>query len=403
MMRYTFLLLTFLLSFKLWAQPQLGLVAYYSFENCDAKDVSLNNSDGIVFGEPVCGCGVQGNSLYFDGMDDYAVLTGNVETFFRASRFTLSFYFRVDDQSGTHDILSKRLDCDNDHAFSIRYVPATHTLLVDLAESDTVRTAFTERIDPSLCWVHLVVVKDKISHKIYVNGNLIASKDIPDFIDLTNASPLHIANSPCIGSTDRRFKGFIDEMRVYNRVLDINEIQDLYLAPDRIVSHDTTIYKGGTAILNAGITCANSISWAPAALVTDANSGSTSSQPTNSQTFTATYQYGGCSATDTVRVNVVDPSEIECGEVPMPNAFTPNADGRNDRFFISNPFALEQLQAFEIFDRLGNRVFATTDVSDSWDGTYNGQELNPGLYLYKLKYTCQGKDQVKTGSVMLLR
>jgi gliding motility-associated-like protein len=100
---------------------------------------------------------------------------------------------------------------------------------------------------------------------------------------------------------------------------------------------------------------------------------------------------------------VINPDEIECGAVPMPNAFTPNHDGRNDEFFISNPFALEVLQAFEIFDRVGNKVFSTTQVSDSWDGTYQGQDLNPGLFLYKIKYTCQGKDQVKSGSVMLIR
>ena len=402
-MRYFYFVVFLLISLIVQAQPQLGLIAYYSFENCDAKDVSLNNSDGIVFGEPVCGCGVLGNGLYLDGVDDYAAITGNVESFFRASRFTLSFYFRVDDQSGTQDILSKRSDCDNNHAFSVRYIPASHTLIVDLAESDSVKTTFTERLDASLCWIHLVVVKDKLSHKIYINGELIASQTVSDFLDLTSTSPIYVANSPCIGTTDRRFKGFIDEMRVYNRILDGNEIKDLYLAPDRIVSNDTTIYRGGTATLNAGPSCAPSISWSPASQIDDPNNTSTKAQPDISQTFTATYQYGGCTASDTVRVNVVDPSEIECGEVPMPNAFTPNHDGRNDNFFISNPFALEELQAFEIFDRLGNRVFATTEVNDSWDGTYNGQELNPGVYLYKLKYTCQGKDQVKTGSVMLLR
>lgn len=402
-MKYYYLFALLLFTFNLWGQPQLGLVAYYSFENCDAKDVSLNNSDGIVYGEPVCECGVLGNGLYFDGVDDYAAITGNVESFFRASRFTLSLYFRVDEPSGTHDILSKRSDCDNDHSFSVRYMPASHTLIVDLAESDTFNTTFTESIDPTLCWIHLVVVKDRFSHKIYINGNLIASQDVPDFMDLTTSTPLHIANSPCIGSTDRRFKGYIDEMRVYNRILDGNEIKDLYLSPDRIVSRDTTIYTGGTATLNAGTSCASSISWSPASLVSDPNLAKTKGQPAVTQTFTATYQYTGCTASDTVQVIVVDPSEIECGEVPMPNAFTPNSDGRNDRFFISNPFALEQLEAFEIFDRLGNRVFATTEISGSWDGTYNGQQLNPGIYLYKLKYTCQGKDQVKTGSVMLLR
>ena len=259
-MRYFYLLNLFLISILAWSQPQNGLVAYYPFENCDAKDVSLNNSDGIVFGEPECGCGVLGNALYLDGVDDYAAITGNVETYFRAARFTLSFYFRIDDASGTHDILSKRSGCNFDHSFSVRYTPASHTLGVDIAESADVRTTFNQKIDPSLCWVNLVIVKDKQVHRIYINGVLIASQTVPDFLDISNSSPIHIANSPCIATTDRRFKGFIDEMRVYNRILDDEEIKDLYLSPDRIISNDTTIYQGGTATLVAGPSCAQSIS-----------------------------------------------------------------------------------------------------------------------------------------------
>lgn len=402
-MKFYYLITCTILSTLGWSQPQSGLVAYYSFENCNAKDVSLNNSDGIVFGDPECDCGVSGNSLYFDGVDDYAALTGNIETYFRASRFTLSFYFRVDDLIGTHDILSKRSGCDFNHAFSIRYTPASHTLVVDLAESADNRTTFIQKVDPSLCWIHVVVLKDRYFHRVYVNSELVASQEVPDFLDLTTSSPIHIGNSPCIGTTDRRFKGFIDEMRVYNRILDNEEIRDLYLRPDRILGRDTTIYQGSSAFLRAGSSCAESISWTPVALVDNAGVASTMATPPTTQRFTAAYQYGGCTASDTVLVRVVNPEDIECGEVPMPNAFTPNNDGRNDVFFISNPFALETLQAFEVFDRWGNRVFATVDVRGSWDGTYNGQQLNPGIYLYKIKYTCQGNDLVKSGSIMLIR
>jgi gliding motility-associated-like protein len=115
------------------------------------------------------------------------------------------------------------------------------------------------------------------------------------------------------------------------------------------------------------------------------------------------YQYESCTATDTVRISVINPDEIECGNVPLPNAFTPNGDGRNDVFFISNPFALEVLQAFEIFDRWGNLMFSTNDVRDAWDGLYRGNAVNPGLYMYKIKYTCQGQDLLKSGSIMLIR
>ena len=385
------------------AQTIEGLRAYYPFENCDAIDVSNNNSDGIMFGNPSCECGVSGNALFLNGTDDYLVFAGNVESYFEQDEFTMSLYFRTADLIGTHDIISKRENCDFDAVFAVRYTPSSSTISVEIANSLSERTSFIEQIDPNLCWIHVAVVKDRFAHRIFINGALIASQDVTQLMDITNTAPLQVGNSPCIGSTDRRFHGFIDEVRIYNRPLSVVEIADLYLRPDRIATRDTTIYQGGAASLRAGTSCATQFSWSPAGDVQNPSSASTLATPSSTRTFRVEYQYGGCTASDTVLVNVIDPSEIECGNLPMPNAFTPNGDGKNDAFFISNPFTLETLKAFEIFDRLGNKVFSTATVSDSWDGRFRGKEANPGLFLYKVKYTCQGKDLVKTGSVMLIR
>jgi gliding motility-associated-like protein len=88
----------------------------------------------------------------------------------------------------------------------------------------------------------------------------------------------------------------------------------------------------------------------------------------------------------------------------VPNAFTPGSSiGRNDDFGISNPFVITDFSNFEVLDRWGGRVFTAKDQFDRWDGTFNGNPLNPGNYLYRLKYTCKGKEQVKAGTVILLR
>ncbi|NND05010.1 MAG: T9SS type B sorting domain-containing protein [Saprospiraceae bacterium] len=385
------------------AQDIPSLVAHYSFENCDATDVSLNNSDGILFGNPTCECGIQGDALAFDGVDDYAVLAGNVESYFDADIFTLSMYFRTTDNAGVHDVLSKRSNCNLDRAFAVRYAPASRTLFVDIAESDSLSTTFMERLDPGLCWIHLVVVKDSRSHSIYVNGAFVASQPTFKTFDLTTMAPIQIGNGPCIGSTDRRFQGLVDEVKFFNEALSPGEISSLYLAPDRLITADTTIYQGSDAILRSGPTCAPTYSWVPAGQTSPSDELTTTATPPNTQTFTMQYQYESCTATDTARISVINPDDIECGNVPLPNAFTPNGDGRNDLFFISNPFALEVLQAFEIFDRWGNLVFTTTDVRSAWDGLYRGNAANPGLYMYKIKYTCQGEDLIKSGSIMLIR
>lgn len=86
----------------------------------------------------------------------------------------------------------------------------------------------------------------------------------------------------------------------------------------------------------------------------------------------------------------------------MPNAFTPNNDGLNDIFRIPGGTTIE-LKEFSVFDRLGNMVFSTKDITKGWDGRYRKNPLTPGVYVYLI----EGKDHNGTitekGTVVLLR
>ena len=53
------------------AQTTDGLIAYYSFDACDATDDLGNGEDGMLNGDVECGCGAVGNALIFDGVDDW--------------------------------------------------------------------------------------------------------------------------------------------------------------------------------------------------------------------------------------------------------------------------------------------------------------------------------------------
>lgn len=84
----------------------------------------------------------------------------------------------------------------------------------------------------------------------------------------------------------------------------------------------------------------------------------------------------GCTAMAYVTV------EVLCGEVFVPDAFSPNGDGQNDYLYVrSNCIKTMDLV---IFDRWGNKVFESTSQSTPWDGTYNGKALNAGTYTYYL-------------------
>ena len=83
----------------------------------------------------------------------------------------------------------------------------------------------------------------------------------------------------------------------------------------------------------------------------------------------------GCkTATDSVNVKVYQ-------QLYVPNAFTPNGDGKNDTWVI------ETLQAYPgavvtVFDRYGEKVFDNNGKNTWWDGTFKGKQQDAGAYVY---------------------
>ncbi|MDQ3277846.1 MAG: gliding motility-associated C-terminal domain-containing protein, partial [Bacteroidota bacterium] len=88
----------------------------------------------------------------------------------------------------------------------------------------------------------------------------------------------------------------------------------------------------------------------------------------------------------------------------MPNAFTPNGDGRNDRFLYQVQGGLRTLQYFKVFDRWGAEVFSTTRVGEAWDGSYNGKPAESGAYVWLLKGVTWLNIPIQVkGTVVLIR
>ncbi len=87
----------------------------------------------------------------------------------------------------------------------------------------------------------------------------------------------------------------------------------------------------------------------------------------------------------------------------MPNAFTPNNDGRND-LFKPSLFGVVKQYDFAVYNRYGKIVFETKDLSKGWDGTIQGMPQNPGVFIWKCVY--QMENQLLTtesGTVLLIR
>lgn len=76
-------------------------------------------------------------------------------------------------------------------------------------------------------------------------------------------------------------------------------------------------------------------------------------------------------------------TDIICGDLFFPTIFSPNGDGINDEQCVLGN-CIESLN-WSVYNRWGEKVFETDDIKACWDGTYKGEALNTGVYVYKLK------------------
>lgn len=106
----------------------------------------------------------------------------------------------------------------------------------------------------------------------------------------------------------------------------------------------------------------------------------------------------GCKASDYVFVKV-----YEGPNYYLPNAFTPNGDGLNDKF-IPVPVGIRSTDYFRIFNRYGKLMFETRQWMQGWDGTLKGKPAEAGAYVWMIKGIDKNGSVVEMkGTVILMR
>ena len=419
-MRYT-VFLFLIVQTGLSAQTLTDLVAWISADNvmCEVRD-EFNDPEVVVFGpnnnELGCVCGATGNGLYFDGApDDILIFTGpRVDNTFRTIDFTLSFYFKADEGNSSTTapqiLFDKRGNCDSDSSFVVKYFPGgSRQISVEMIQEPGVSASLFATL-PDYCWHHITIVRKGSETILYHNGiELKRSGTINGTrVNINGIDKVTIGNSDC--NQDGGFVGVMDEIRLYERALTRDEIEDLYLFPDNIANglrfndlKDTTIFLGGEVPIRLTETCTDAYEWFPTTGVDDPNVPDPIISPSTTTSYQVEMSDSICTQIDSIRIVVVDPATVECGDIFLPTAFTPNDDGLNDRFGISNPFSTGEILAFEIYDRWGNIVFSTTNVLEKWDGSHRGAPVNSGVFLYKLQFRCDNNEGMLSGSVTVIR
>lgn len=100
--------------------------------------------------------------------------------------------------------------------------------------------------------------------------------------------------------------------------------------------------------------------------------------------------------------------ECEICNIYLPNVFSPNLDGVNDRFYPQSPCIITDYQ-MNIFDRWGNHAFTTTssDQDKGWDGKIKGKTATQATYIWLVEYTVAEngipRKRNKQGTIILLK
>ncbi len=169
-------------------------------------------------------------------------------------------------------------------------------------------------------------------------------------------------------------------------------------------ANDTTIHIGEQIALNITTQVPVSYIWSPNYSLSCINCPDPIAKPLLETIYRIDVKdVNGCfkdSASIKIMINNNIPLEL-------PSAFTPSGDETN-RILSPKGFGIEELLEFKIYNRWGNLVFSSNDISKGWDGKYQGKDQPIDTYIYVVTArmaTPDGNGILKTikGTVLLMR
>ncbi|WP_322518576.1 T9SS type B sorting domain-containing protein [Chitinophaga sancti] len=204
-----------------------------------------------------------------------------------------------------------------------------------------------------------------------------------------NISPLH----------DTTFKVYIADYTC--------KIADTLVVP--VIVYDTpktTIAKSGdidcaNASINLKATGGIYYTWETAPGITNTHTASPAVSPLETTTYEVTIMDGhGCTNVENITVNV--DVALAFTRYPIPSAFSPNGDGKNDCFGLKR-WGETAFFEFNVFNRGGRIVYSSNSPNACWDGTSKGQPLPMGTYIYMIRARTICGDVVRKGAILLIR
>lgn len=164
----------------------------------------------------------------------------------------------------------------------------------------------------------------------------------------------------------------------------------------------TTILMNSSTRLHVTQIPNGTYEWEPSYWLNDAHSANPVATLIDTTTFIVTVtDSAGCTYSRPITIYC---TVVDCGPqtIFIPNAFTPNGDGKNDQLCFSGTWVTDFHIA--IFTRWGELVYESNDINQCWDGRYKGNICLPGVYTYHCTVKCKaGLENTFKGDVTLIR
>jgi len=204
-----------------------NLVSYWNFNEGTAKD-QIHNNNGILYGNitynataGLCNSGC----FEFDGIDDH-IEVPDTPSLDITDEITISAWvkFYSIDKFDPPFIISKNGDNGYDDELFKIGIDDYGLGYLDFRINSEFIAGFLVKLDT---WYNVIGTYDGFNKKLYVNGNLIIEERQNGKIGNSNNSIFIGADMDAV--FNQHFNGLIDEIRIYDKALNISEIIDLYI------------------------------------------------------------------------------------------------------------------------------------------------------------------------------
>ena len=245
-----------------------SLVACFPMEEGSGSllvDGSSYYNDGVLYGSNTWSTGKVGTyALDLNGTSNYASVPDDASLDL-TNQLTLAAWIKPE-QYATQDLIKKAINGGtNGFELSLSTTksddPSSQRVFFrinQVTNGDTYRINSTDMYPIDGTWWHVAATFDGTTMRLYINGELDTSLDVPppDNVIASNSLPLGIgAQVTATNTSSRWFMGWMDEARVYNRALTAEEIQGLFNQPP--VADDQSVSVAEDATLPITLTASD--------------------------------------------------------------------------------------------------------------------------------------------------